>query len=214
MIEGLIGKKLGMTRIFTGDEDVPVTVIKADGCYVVQKRTTEKDGYEAVQLGFEEKKPKRVNKPMAGHFKKAGTPCFYHLREFRGTGLDELKVGQKITLKDVFEVGEFVDVTGQSKGKGFAGVMKRWNFRGGPASHGSMHNRAPGSIGQSSFPSRVFKGMRMAGHQGAQRVTTQNLKVVAIKEDEGLLLVKGCVPGPKGAVVVIKKSIKKRKVEE
>ncbi len=214
MIEGLIGKKIGMTRVFTGEEDVPVTVIKTDGCYVVQKKTLEKDGYEAVQLGFEEKKTSRVNKPMAGHFKKAGTPAFYHLKEVPAVGLDDIKVGQKITIKDVFKEGDFVDVTGTSKGKGFAGVMKRWNFRGGPASHGSMHNRAPGSIGQSSFPSRVFKGMRMAGHHGAKRITTQNLKVVAIKENEGLLLVKGCVPGPRGAVLVIKKSVKKRKAEE
>ncbi len=210
MIEGLLGKKIGMTRIFVEGVEVPVTVIKAGTCYITQKKTASTDGYDALQLGFEEKKPSRTNKPMAGHFKKAGTPCFYHLAEFRATELDSYKPGQALNCADVFKVGEFVDVSARSKGKGFAGVMKRWNFRGGPASHGSMHNRAPGSIGQSSYPSRVFKGLKMPGHMGNRRVTVQNLKVVDIKPEENLLLVKGAVPGPRGALMIIKKAVKKR----
>ncbi len=210
MIEGLLGKKLGMTRIFIDGLDVPVTVIKAGECYVTQRKIAERDGYDAVQIGFEEKKASRTTKPMQGHFKKAGTSPFYHLKEFRGEDLSGYKPGQKITVKDVFKVGDRVDVTGRSKGKGFAGVMKRWNFSGGPAAHGSMHNRAPGSIGQSAYPSKVFKGMKMPGHYGAKRVTVQNLEVVAMREDENIIMVRGAVPGSVNTVYTIKKAIKKR----
>ena len=211
MVEGILGKKIGMTQVFSEDgEVVPVTVIRAGVCYVVQKKTKEKDGYEAVQVGFEEKKEERTNRPMRGHFGKAGTPCFYHLAEFGGEELDEYRPGDAIKCSDIFKVGEFVDISGTSKGRGFAGVMKRWNFSGGPASHGSMHNRAPGSIGQSSDPSKVFKGMKMAGHMGSRRVTVQNLRIMDIKPQENLLLVKGAVPGPTGGVLIIKKAVKKR----
>jgi len=210
MIEGILGKKLGMTHIYseTGAH-VPVTVVKAGTCYVVQRKTREKEGYDAVQLGFGEKKESRVNKPMAGHFKKAGTPCFYNLQEFTGDNLDELKPGTVVNAADVFKVGDFVDVSGKSKGKGFQGAMKRHGFGGGRASHGSMHNRGPGSIGQSSYPSRVFKGMRMAGHMGDANTTVQNLKIVDIKAEENLILISGAVPGAINGLVVIKKALKK-----
>lgn len=209
MIEGIVGKKLGMTHIYSEDGAmVPVTVVKT-GNTVVQKKSAEKDGYEAVQVGFLEKKEQRVNRPMKGHFKKAGSPCFYHLVEFKGTDLAALQPGAAVNAPDVFAIGDWVDVTGTSKGKGFMGSMRRHNFRGGAESHGSMHNRAPGSIGSSSDPSRVFKGMRMAGHMGNARVTVQNLRVVGIRADENVLLIKGAVPGPINGIVVIKKATKK-----
>ncbi len=210
MIEGILGKKIGMTHIYTeAGAQIPVTVIKAGACYVVQRKTKEKEGYDAIQLGFGEKKEHRVNKPMAGHFKKAGTPCLYNLLEFGGDALDELKPGAVINCSDVFKVGDFVDVSGKSKGKGFQGTMKRHNFGGGRASHGSMHNRGPGSIGQSSDPSRVFKGMRMAGHMGDDNTTVQNLKVIDIKTEENLILISGAVPGAINGLVIIKKALKK-----
>lgn len=210
MIEGILGKKIGMTHIYSeAGEQIPVTVIKAGECYVVQRKTTEKEGYDAVQIGFGEKKEHRVNKPMAGHFKKAGTPCVYHLLEFKGEGLDELKPGATVKCADVFKVGDYVDVLGKSKGKGFQGSMKRHNFSGGRGSHGSMHNRAPGSIGSSSDPSRVYKGMRMAGHMGNANVTVQNLKVVDIRPEDNVLLVSGAVPGAINGFVVVKKANKK-----
>lgn len=209
MIKGLLGKKIGMTQLFSDGESVPVTVVMAGPCFVVQKKTKSGDGYEALQLGFLEKSKKRTNKPQTGHFKKVGVLPQYHLLEFDGEGLDEYKQGQKITGSDIFKEGDFIDVTGTSKGKGFAGVMKRWNFAGGPASHGSMHGRGPGSIGQCSSPSKVFKGVKMAGHMGDRRITTQNLRVVGIVADENLLLIKGAVPGPVNGVVEIRRSKKK-----
>ena len=209
MVNGLLGKKIGMTQIFSDGESVPVTVVAAGPCFVVQKKTGDRDGYSALQFGFMEKSPKRASKPLAGHCKKGGTPSFYHLREFSGEGLGEYKTGQKVTGSDLFKEGDFVDVTGTSKGKGFAGVMKRWNFAGGPASHGSMHKRAPGSIGQCSSPSKVFKGMKMAGHDGNSRVTTQNLRVVGIVPEENLLLLKGSVPGSINGLIEIRLSKKK-----
>jgi len=209
MIEGIVGKKLGMTHIYSEDGAmVPVTVVKT-GNTVVQKKTADKDGYEAVQVGFLEKKEQRVNRPMKGHFKKAGSPCFYHLVELKGSDLSAIQPGAVVNAPDVFKIGDWVDVTGTSKGKGFMGSMRRHNFSGGAESHGSMHNRAPGSIGSSSDPSRVFKGMRMAGHMGHARVTVQNLKVVGIRAEENVLLIKGAVPGPINGIVVIKKAIKK-----
>ncbi|MBI5598507.1 MAG: 50S ribosomal protein L3 [Deltaproteobacteria bacterium] len=210
MIEGLLGKKIGMTRLFLEGADVPVTVIMAGLCHVTQKKTREKDGYDAVQIGFGEKKKERSTRPMRGHFEKAGTACLSRLREFRGSSLDELNPGRKIAASEVFKVGDVVDVTGTSKGKGFAGVIKRWHFRGGPRSHGSMMNRAPGSIGSSSYPSRVFKGMRMGGHMGMREVTVQNLKVVGIRDSDNVVMVMGAVPGPVNSFVVIKKAEKKR----
>ncbi|OGP14776.1 MAG: 50S ribosomal protein L3 [Deltaproteobacteria bacterium GWA2_54_12] len=209
MIEGIVGKKLGMTHIYSADGAmVPVTVVKT-GNTVVQKKTVEKDGYEAVQVGFLEKKEHRVNRAMQGHFKKAGAPCFYHLVELKSNDLAAVQPGAIVNAPDVFKIGDWVDVTGTSKGKGFMGSMRRHNFSGGAESHGSMHNRAPGSIGSSSDPSRVFKGMKMAGHMGHARVTVQNLKVVGIRAEENVLLIKGAVPGPINGIVVIKKAIKK-----
>ena len=207
MVNGIIGKKVGMTQIFAPDGTVtPVTVIKAGPCVIVQRKTVSSDGYEAVQLGLvEEKAPKKVNKPMEGHFKKAGLPPTRVLREFRLEGAaDGANVGDQV-LVDLFAVNDKVEIVGTSKGRGFAGFVKRHGFGGGRASHGSMFHRAPGSIGASAYPSRVIKGTRMAGHMGVERKTIKNLKVVAVNTEENLLLIKGSVPGPNGAVVLIKK---------
>lgn len=206
MVEGIIGRKIGMTQIFDEEGNViPVTVIKAGPCTVIQKKTKDKDGYEALQLGLVEEKPKKhPNKPEQGHFKKSGSPVLKVLREVKYQGPVELKEGDQI-LVDIFEVGEKVHVVGISKGKGFQGVVKRHGFAGGDAAHGSMFHRAPGSIGASSFPSRVIKGMRMGGRMGGDRVTVRNLKVVQVDKENHLLLVKGAVPGANGGIVLIKK---------
>lgn len=210
MIEGLIGKKIGMTSVFVEGADVPVTVIEAPGCFVTQVKASETDGYAALQLGFLEKKESRTNSASKGHAKKAGTPAFYHVKEFGGEGLsDDYKLGQKVEVIDLFKAGDFVDVTSKSKGKGFTGVVKRWGFKGGPASHGSKHGRTSGSVGQGSSPSKVFKGMKMSGQHGNANITIQNLKVVDVREKEKVILIKGAVPGAIGAVVVIKKALKK-----
>lgn len=207
MISGLIGKKVGMTQIIRDDGTVvPVTVIQAGPCVVVQKKTVEKDGYEAVQLGFVEfVKPKRVTKAMGGHFKKAGSAPVRVLREMRVAGEDSPNPGDKV-LCDIFQAQEQVHIVGTSKGRGFAGFIKRHHFRGGRASHGSMFHRAPGSIGASAFPSRVIKGMRMAGHMGNQRVTVQNLRVERVDQENNLLYLRGAVPGPAGGYLVVEKS--------
>jgi len=207
MISGLIGKKVGMTQIIRDDGTVvPVTVIQAGPCVVVQKKTVEKDGYEAVQLGFVEFiKPKRVTKPMNGHFKKSGAAPVRVLREMRVEGEDGPKPGDQV-LCDIFQAQEQVHIIGTSKGRGFAGFIKRHHFRGGRASHGSMFHRAPGSIGASAFPSRVIKGMRMAGHMGNQRVTVQNLRVERVDQENNLLYLRGAVPGPAGGYLVVEKS--------
>ena len=207
MISGLIGKKIGMTQIIQGDGTVvPITVIQAGPCVVVQKKTVQKDGYEAVQLGFVEFiKPKRVTKGMGGHFKKAGTAPVRMLREMRIEGDDSPKPCDKV-LCDIFTEQERVHVIGTSKGRGFAGLIKRHHFRGGRASHGSMFHRAPGSIGASAFPSRVIKGMRMAGHLGSDRVTVQNLRVERVDQENNLLYLRGAVPGPAGGYLVVEKS--------
>jgi len=207
MVNGIIGKKLGMTQIFAPDGTVtPVTVIKAGPCVVVQCKTASTDGYEAVQLGLvEEKAQRHVNKPMKGHFAKAGVPPTRILREFRlDGGIDAIKIGDKV-LVDQFVENDVVDIVGTSKGRGFAGFVKRHGFGGGRATHGSMFHRAPGSIGASAYPSRVIKGTRMAGHMGVERKTIKNLKVMRVNTDENLLLIKGAVPGPTGAYVVIRK---------
>jgi large subunit ribosomal protein L3 len=209
MVDGLIGIKVGMTQVF--DESgivVPVTVIKAGPCVVVQKKTKDPDGYEAVQLGLVEFiRPSRVNKPRTGHFKKAGVPPCRILREFQSVeGETPLNVGDQILVNQVFQPMDKVDVVGTSKGKGFAGLVKRHHFAGGAASHGSMFHRAPGSIGASAYPSRVVPGMRAAGHMGSETVTVQNLHVVRVQEQENILLVKGAIPGPNGKYVVIKKA--------
>jgi large subunit ribosomal protein L3 len=209
MVNGLIGIKVGMTQVF--DENgtvVPVTVIKAGPCVVVQKKMKDQDGYEAVQLGLVEfVRPSRVNKPRTGHFKKAGVPPCRILREFQETASEvQLKVGDQILVNHVFQPKDKVDVFGTSKGKGFAGLVKRHHFGGGAATHGSMFHRAPGSIGASAYPSRVLPGMRAAGHMGSEKVTVQNLSVVRVQEQENILLVEGAVPGPNGKYVVIKKA--------
>jgi large subunit ribosomal protein L3 len=207
MVNGLLGKKVGMTQLLQDDGTViPVTVIQAGPCVVVQKKTTEKDGYEAVQLGFVEfVKPKSVNKPMTGHFKKANAAPVKFVREMAVVGEDGANPGDKVMI-DIFKANELVHIIGTSKGRGFAGFVKRHNFRGGRATHGSMFHRAPGSIGSSACPSRVLKGMRMAGHMGNQRVTVQNLRVARIDAENNLLFVRGAVPGPAGAYVVVEKS--------
>jgi len=209
-VDGILGVKVGMTRIFAADGTaVPCTVLQAGPCVVVQRRTAQNDGYEAVQLGLVEfVKPQRVNKAMTGHFKKAGAAPLRLLREFRlEESADETKVGDRV-LVDRFAEGELVDVTGVSKGKGFAGGVKRWHYRGGDATHGSMFHRAPGGIGASSFPSRVWKGQHFPGHMGNERVTVKNLRVVKIDNDENLLLVRGAVPGPRGCYLLIRKAKK------
>ncbi|HLG17889.1 MAG TPA: 50S ribosomal protein L3 [Blastocatellia bacterium] len=207
MVNGIIGKKLGMTQLFAPDGTVtPVTVIKAGPCIVVQKKTVNSDGYTAVQLGLvEERPPRRINKPTEGHFKRAGVPPTRVLREVRLDESDDAtNVGDKV-LVDIFTEDDIVDVVGRSKGRGFAGFVKRHNFGGGRATHGSMFHRAPGSIGASAFPSRVIKGTRMAGHMGDARKTIKNLRVAAVDTERNLLMIRGAVPGPTGAVVLIKK---------
>ncbi len=205
-VQGIIGKKVGMTQVFTDDGlAVPVTVIEAGPCVVVQRKSKDRDGYAAVQIGLvEARKTKRVTKPMKGHFDKAGLPPCRVLREFPVGEDAEVAVGDKISV-ELFAPGDKVAVSGVSKGRGFQGVMKRHNFSGGKASHGSMFHRAPGSIGQSAFPSRVFKGMKGAGHMGSDRVTVRNLRVVRVDADNNLLLVRGAVPGAGGSYVVIRK---------
>ncbi len=206
-VNGILGIKLGMTQVFAEDGAVvPCTVLQAGPCVVVQRRTMEKDGYDAVQLGLVEFiKPQRVNKAMTGHFKKSEVAPMRFLREVRlEESGDATQTGERV-LADRFAAGEIVDVTGVSKGRGFAGGVKRWHYRGGDASHGSMFHRAPGSIGGSSFPSRVWKGQHMPGHMGNARVTAKNLKVVKVDAEENLILVCGSVPGPNGAYIVIRK---------
>jgi large subunit ribosomal protein L3 len=208
MVDAILGKKLGMTQVFGENGDViPVTVLKAGPCVVVQRKTADKDGYEAAQLGLVElPPPKRVNKPLEGHFKKGGANPVRFLREVRlEAGAGEVKVGDKV-LVDVFAENDVVDVTGVSKGRGFAGFHKRHHFGGGGGAHGSMFHRAPGSIGASAFPSRVLKGTRAAGHMGHARVTVRNLKVIKVLVDENALLVEGAVPGPQGGYVLVHKA--------
>jgi len=206
MINGLLGKKVGMTQLLQNDGTVvPVTVIQAGPCVVVQKKTKQKDGYDAVQLGFVEFiKPKNVTKPMAGHFKKTNSAPVRVLREMRTEG-EAPNPGDKIMV-DMFNANEKVHVVGTSKGRGFAGFVKRHHFGGGRASHGSMFHRAPGSIGASAYPSRVVKGMRMAGHLGAARITVQNIRVERVDQENNLLYLRGAVPGPNGGYVVVEKS--------
>ncbi len=207
--KGLLGSKLGMTQIF--DERgrvVPVTVLRAGPCIVTQHKTSERDGYEAVQLAFGEISPRRVNKPKAGHFRKAGVEPQRHLVELRTADAGEHPVGE-VLKADVFAAGERVDVVGVSKGKGFAGVMKRHGFSGLGAGHGvERKHRSPGSVGACATPSRIFKGMRMAGHMGHERVTVLNLEVVRADPERNLLLIRGAVPGPKGGLVMLRSAVK------
>ena len=204
MITTIYGKKLGMTQIFAEDDRVlPVTVIQAEPNKVCQVKTAATDGYEAVQIGFGSIKEKKVNKPMAGHFKKQGTAPTRYLREVRVDSASDYKVGDEVTVANFAEAKK-VHVSGTSKGKGFAGVMRRYNFAGGPGGHGAHFHRAPGSVGQCATPSRVFKGLKLPGHMGCETVTVKNLDGVRIDEDQNLILVKGAVPGGKNAVVRIR----------
>jgi len=207
-VNGILGIKLGMTRVFADDgAAVPCTVLQAGPCVVVQRRSQQADGYDAVQLGLVEfVKPQRISKAMTGHFKKADVAPMRVLREIRlEESNDESKAGDRV-LVDRFAPGELVDVTGVSKGKGFQGGVKRWHYRGGDASHGSMFHRAPGGIGASSFPSRVWPGQHFPGHMGHERKTIKNLRVVKVDSEENLLLVRGAVPGPTGCYLLIRKS--------
>ena len=203
---GLLGKKIGMTSVFSADgKNVPCTVIEVGPCVVTQIKTVESDGYEAIQLGFEQKKDKHTTKPMAGHFSKAGVAPQRYLAEFKGFG--EYKLGDTITVDGLFAEYDFVDIQGTSKGKGFQGVVKRHGFGGvGQSTHG-QHNRQrkPGSIGACSYPAKVFKGMRMAGQMGNEKVTVQNLQVLKVIPEHNLLMIKGSIPGSKGSIVIIEK---------
>jgi large subunit ribosomal protein L3 len=207
-MKGILGKKLGMTQVFTAEGNVvPVTVIEAGPCVVLQKKDQENDGYEAVQLGFSDKKEKNANKPELGHAKKANTAPKRYIREIRGISLGEFEVGQEIKA-DLFAQGEFVDVTGVSKGKGFQGVIKRWGQSRGPMAHGSRYHRGPGSMG-SIQANRVPKGKRLPGHMGHETITIQKLEVVRVDVERNVLLVKGSIPGPRNSFVKIKQSVKK-----
>lgn len=205
----ITGRKIGMTQIFLEDGNVvPVTVVEAVPNVITQVKTMENDGYEAIQIGFEDHKAHRVNKPAKGHFEKAGVTPKRMLQEIRLDSIEGREVGQEIKV-DIFEAGDNVDVFGTSKGKGTQGPIKRHNQSRGPETHGSKYHRGPGSLGASSFPSRVFKGMKMAGRMGNERVTVQNLEIVRVDADRNLLLIKGAIPGPKKGIVTIKETVKK-----
>jgi large subunit ribosomal protein L3 len=208
-MQGLIGKKLGMTQVYDQNgQHVPVTVIEVGPCVVLQRKINARDGYEAVQLGFIDQKEHRVTKPLLGHFKKAGVAPKRIVREFRVDAAHAAKEGDTIT-SEIFDGATFVDVVGVSKGQGFQGVVKRHRMGGGPAAHGHTSHRRPGSIGMRTKPGRIFKNKRMPGHMGNVRVTVQNLKVVQVRKDDNAILVQGAVPGPTGSIVVVSKAIKK-----
>ena len=209
---GILGKKLKMTQIFNENgEVIPVTLVEYKEGYVVDLKTEEKDGYVALKVGFEEVGEKKLTKPEIGYLKKKNLPPLKILKEFRFNSFEEIKdykIGDKITI-DIFKEGDYVDVTGKSIGKGFQGVVKRHGFHGGPATHGSMSHRAPGSIGPTA-PQRVLKGRRMAGHMGNEKITIQNLQIVKIMKDENIIMIKGAIPGPSNGYILIKKAVKKR----
>ena len=201
---GLLGKKVGMTRVYTAEgRAVGVTVIEAGPCVVLQKKTEAKEGYNAIQIGFAGKNESRLSKPMAGHVKAAGKGGFYHIKEFRVADPEQYEVGQEILISDLFKVGDLVDISGQAKGRGFQGVVKRHGFKGGRMTHGSMFHRAPGSIGCSAWPSRVIKGRKMPGQMGNNLVTKKNAMVVDVRPEQNVLLVKGPVPGSAATVLQI-----------
>ncbi len=207
MVRGILGKKIGMTSVYTADgKYVPVTVLKVGPCFVTQIKSENVDGYNAIQIGFEVKKEKHVTKPMMGHFKKSGDTYFAHVKEFDVQNPDDFTLGQEITL-DMFEIGEMIQVTGKTKGRGFAGTIKRHGFGRGPESHGCRNHRAPGSIGCSAWPSKVMKGKRMPGQLGNDRRTVRNLQIVDIRPEDNVLLIKGPVPGAKSGIVEIKRPL-------
>ncbi|MBW1690028.1 MAG: 50S ribosomal protein L3 [Deltaproteobacteria bacterium] len=204
MVKGILGKKIGMTRVFReSGESVPVTALEVGPCYIIQIKREEKEGYNAIQLGYQPKKEKKLNKPLSGHYRAAGKGGFKHLREIRVDDVDSFELGQEITLK-MFHVGDTVTVRGLSKGRGFAGVVKRWGFSGGDTAHGCRSHRVPGSIGASATPSRVMRGKKLPGRMGNQRFAIRNLEVVDVVEDKGLLLVKGSVPGSRGGLLEVR----------
>ena len=207
---GLIGRKIRMTQVFGADGSVvPVTAIETGPCVVVQKKEMQKDGYNALQLGFGRRKNQRTNKPQQGHMGKAGKGLFEILREFRMEEVSQYEVGQEIKLSDLFKAGDLVDVSGTSKGKGFTGVIKRWGFAGFPASHGTHETfRHGGAIGNRSYPGRVFKGKKMAGHWGNERISVQNLEVIEVRPEFNLLLVKGGVPGSNRGILLVQRAVK------
>jgi len=207
MMKFIIARKVGMTRLWKDDKVVPVTVLKAGPCVVVQKKTVDKDGYNAVQLGFEEVSEKKLTKPLLGVFKKANVKPMRVLKEFRVDNVDEYSVGQEITVA-IFQEGDKIDITGWTKGRGFAGAMKRWNFQGGPKSHGAKFHRELGSVGQHTEPARIFKGKRMPGRYGNERVTILNSEVVKVDPENNLIAVKGGVPGARGSLVLIRSAVK------
>lgn len=210
-MKNILGKKIGMTQIFTEEGNVvPVTVVEAGPMMVVQKKEEGKDGYNAVQIGYKSVKEKKLNKPLKGHFNKADVSYFKHLKEFKVDNIDEYEIGQELKA-DLFEVGDKIDVSGVSKGKGFQGNIKRHNQGRGPETHGSKYHRRPGSMGASADPSRVFKGKNLPGHMGHRKVTVQNLEVVKVDAEKNLLLVRGAIPGPKGGLLTIKESVKASK---
>ena len=208
-MDALIGKKVGMTQVFDeAGRQIPVTVLELGPCAVVQRKTVETDGYDAVQIGFGEQRAKRLSKPLQGHFKKGGAELKHVLREVRVDAGEEIELGSQLNVS-VFDGVGYVDVTATTKGRGFQGVVKRYNMRGGRASHGGGNLRGPGSIGMCEFPARVFKGKKLPGHMGCVQVTVQNLKVVAVREEDNALLVRGAVPGPNGGLVMVRTSLKK-----
>lgn len=213
MMKGLIGKKLGMTQIFDDEgRRIPVTVVEAGPCVVIQKKTVARDGYNAIQVGFAAKDAARANRPLMGHCKTAAQGAFTYLRELRLDDIDQYNVGDTISA-DIFNVGEIIDVTGTSVGKGFQGVVKRWGFKGGRSTHGSRFHRAPGSIGCSATPARVFKNKKMPGQMGNERVTVQNLQIARVDASDNLLLIKGAVPGSTNGLVVIRNSVKAQVIQ-
>ncbi len=205
---GLLGKKIEMSQVFSPEgEVIPITKIQAGPCYIVEKRTKDKNGYNALQLGYEAVKERKLTKPLRNYFQKKNIPFLRYLKEVRTDNIDGFKIGDQLKV-DIFKQGEFVDVQGNSKGKGFTGAVKRWGFSGGPGSHGSCQHRAVGSIGASSFPSRVTKGKHMSGREGMKTTTIENLEVVSVDVENNIIIVKGCIPGPKKGLIFIRKSKK------
>jgi large subunit ribosomal protein L3 len=205
MVKNLYCKKLGMTRYFLEEgKSFPVTILKVGPCVVIQKKTKEHDGYEAIQVGFEPQREQRVNKPMLGHFKVAGEQYFKNLREIKVENANEFELGQEIKA-DIFSIGDMVHVTGRSKGRGFSGVMKRWNFSGGRKTHGSRSHRVPGSIGASATPGKVYKGRKMPGQMGNKQVTIKNLKILDVRPEMDIIALKGAVPGSRNSIIEISK---------
>ncbi|MDB9822103.1 50S ribosomal protein L3 [Deltaproteobacteria bacterium] len=205
MVNRIFGKKLGMARYFIDEgECVPVTIVKVETCVVIQKKTSDKDGYDAIQVGFEEQKENRLNKPMKGHFKNVGDKFYTHLKEIRVDDANEFELGQEIKA-DIFQIGELVKVAGKSKGRGFTGVMKRWGFAGGRKTHGSRSHRIPGSMGASATPSRIAKGKKLPGRMGYTRVTLKNLKVLDVRPEMNIIALKGALPGSRNTIIEISK---------